>query len=280
MAESGRPTVADDIPELFHLVTPSYGRIMQAGEGGSTGRARCVHLVRIGPALALCLLIGCAAQNQHVEHALMTERPPAASRDDSLEPYRLACPDEIAVAVTGQSRLEGQYTIGPDGRINLGELDRPRVEGRTTAEAAALIADRAGVPPASVRVSVQRYRSQRVYLVGEVRGLQHSVPYQGPERVAELLQRVGGLTPSAATADVYLIRSHLIDGGPPEVFHVDLSAIVSKHEQRTNIIVQPFDQINVGESRQSNLAHSLPPFLLPFYQSLFGLQPPPSSDKN
>jgi protein involved in polysaccharide export with SLBB domain len=94
--------------------------------------------------------------------------------------------------------------------------------------------------------------------------------------VVDLLQRVGGLSPGAAPADVYLIRSHLVDGGTPEVFHIDLQAIFAKHDQRTNVLVQPFDQINVGESRRSNLSRSMPPVLLPLYQSLFGLQQPPS----
>src|SRR5262245_47170378 len=274
--------------------------MMKAGEGGSnecrtallsrpdgsgepsyetrpSRQVREARPARIWPGLALCVLIGCAAQNQHLEHALMTERAPTAHRDHMTEPYRIGCPDEIAIIVAGRSRLNGRYMVGPNGRINLGELGRLRMEGKTTAEAGVLIAERAGVPSAAVQVAVQTFRSQQVYLVGEIRGLQRSVPYQGPERVVELLQRVGGLTPGAAAADVYLIRSHLIDGGPPEVFQVDLQAILTKHDERTNIVVQPFDQITVGETRQSNFARSLPPLLLPLYQSLLGLQQRPAS---
>ena len=162
--------------------------------------------------------------------------------------------------------------VGPDGRLDLGDLGRLRVEGMTTAEVASAIAERLHAPPAGVQVTVRAYRSQQVYLLGEVRGLQHAVSYEGPERVADLLQRVGGLTPGAAVGDVYLVRSHLVDGQTPELFRVDLQAILTKHDQRTNIVVQAFDQITVGESPQSTLARSLPPLLLPMYQSLFGLQ--------
>ena len=41
----------------------------------------------------------------------------------------------------------------------------------------------------------------------------------------DLLQRVGGIAPGAAPQDVYVVRSHLGEGRP-EVFHVDLDAIV------------------------------------------------------
>jgi protein involved in polysaccharide export with SLBB domain len=98
------------------------------------------------------------------------------------------------------------------------------------------------------------------------------VPYQGPERVVELLQRVGGLTGGAELRNVYLIRSHLINDKSPEVLRIDVPAIVLRHDQRTNYVVQPFDEISVGERSSSNFAHSLPPWLLPVYQSVFGLE--------
>lgn len=245
----------------------------QAGEGGSLWQARYPPLAGLGSGLVLCLLIGCTASGQRVEPIPTAQPPPGAPRAESSGPYRIACPDELEITTAHLPRISGPHVVGPDGRIDLGDLGRPRIDGKTATEAAAVIAERAGVSAAAIQVAVRTYRSQQVYLVGEVRSLQRAVPYQGPERVVELLQRVGGLTSGAALGDVYLIRSHLTAGRSPEVLRVDVSAIMTKHEQRTNFIVQPFDQITVGETRQSILARSLPPFFLPFYQSLFGLQP-------
>jgi protein involved in polysaccharide export with SLBB domain len=162
--------------------------------------------------------------------------------------------------------------IAPDGRIDLGALGRPRVEGKTAKEMEQLVAERADAPANQVHVQVAKYQSQQVYLVGEVAGAQRAVPYQGPEKVTELLQRAGGLKTGAAVGDVHVVRTHVLDDRTPEVFHVDLQAVVMKHEDRTNITIQPFDQVYVGESRQSSFEKLVPPVLQPVYRAAWGLK--------
>jgi polysaccharide export outer membrane protein len=225
-------------------------------------------LARTGYGLALCLLVGCAAPGKQGG----AERSTAEPRNDTPAPYRVGCPDEIEISFSSQPPRTSRHVVGPDGRIEVGSVGRLRVDGKTTAEIAAEIAQWCGATPDSVYVIVHAYRSQQVYLVGEINGLQRTVPYQGPERIVELLQRAGGPTSGAALGNVFLIRSHLTEGRSPEVLRIDVQAIVSKRDQRTNYVVEPFDEIVVGESRQSILARSLPPWMLPFYQSLFGLQ--------
>ena len=60
--------------------------------------------------------------------------------------------------------------MGPDGCIGLGSLGRLRVEGRTAPEIAQLLATGLGVPPDAVRVRVAGYRSQHLFLIGQVVG--------------------------------------------------------------------------------------------------------------
>jgi hypothetical protein len=108
-------------------------------------------------------------------------------------------------------------------------------------------------------------------------GLQRAVAYQGPETVIDLLQRLGGITPGAAPDEVYVVRSHVSEGKPPEVFRVDLHNILVQHDNRTNIPLQPFDQVFVGETRQSIFEHCVPPWLRPFYESICGMRRPASS---
>jgi protein involved in polysaccharide export with SLBB domain len=91
--------------------------------------------------------------------------------------------------------------------------------------------------------------------------------------VADLLKRVGGITPSTQPSEVHVIRSHIQDGHAPEVFHVDLRAIYLKHDDRTNLVLQPFDEVYVGETRQSRLTKCFPNWLKPLYEGLLGLKP-------
>jgi protein involved in polysaccharide export with SLBB domain len=129
------------------------------------------------------------------------------------------------------------------------------------------------VAPEHVHVEVAEYKSQHLYVFGEVAGLQRAVPYRGPETVLDLLHRVGGLTPGAALRDIQVIRPHVADGKRPEIFRIDLPAIVLRHDPETNVILEPFDQIYIGQSRRSCLCDCLPPWLRPAYQRACGLKP-------
>ena len=90
----------------------------------------------------------------------------------------------------------------------------------------------------------------------------------------DLLQRVGGITPGAEPKDVYVLRPHLGDNRRPEVFHVDLHAIVLKNDHRTNIRLLSFDQIYVGETRRAQIEKALPLWLRGAYQVVWHTRPP------
>jgi hypothetical protein len=101
------------------------------------------------------------------------------------------------------------------------------------------------------------------------------VAYRGPETVCQLLQRTGGIKPGAAPDEVYLVRSRVPDGRQPEVFPVKLADIVLRKDDQTNITLQPFDQIFVGQTSQACLGKCVPPCFKPFYKAAFGLNRPP-----
>jgi polysaccharide export outer membrane protein len=187
------------------------------------------------------------------------------------ENYRLECPDVLQITVAGRPELDAPRSIAPDGRIDLGPLGRVRVEGLPPPAAASQIAAEANLPPQAIQVRVVEYRSQKVYLFGEVTGLQRAVPYQGPETVLDLLQRTGGITAGAAPGEVHVVRSHVAEGRSPEVFQVDLKAAVMKHDERTNLRLQPFDQVYVGETLPSSWEKCVPPCFRPFYEAAWGL---------
>jgi polysaccharide biosynthesis/export protein len=231
--------------------------------------------------MVLVLLAGCATPRADVDKRLMAEQ--GRRHQGVIETYTVACPDAIEIWVAGRPELCGQFPIEISGRIDLRQLGKLRVEGLTVPEIARQVGVLARVPAEAVRVRVAEYRSRSVYLFGEVSGLRRAVPYQGQETVLDLLQRAGGITPGAEPDNVQVVRSHVTDGNQPEVYRVNLRAIVLRHDQRTNLRLQPFDQVYVGETSQSRLERCLPPWLRPIYQSLCGLRkerPAPAPEPN
>lgn len=223
---------------------------MKTGKRWSTWKLATI------PLLALLCASGCAWDRALVEKNLRAQTP---FLDDAVvRTYRVACPDIIELQIQTRPEFDGRYEIASDGRINLGDYGCPRIEGRTLAEVAKIISEETGAVPLSVRVRVTDYKSQHVILFGEVNGSQRSIPYRGPETVLELLQRVGGITHDGAPDDVYVMRPHVGDNQRAEVFHVDLRGIVLANDQKTNVRVQPFDQIFVGETRRAKIEKAIP----------------------
>jgi protein involved in polysaccharide export with SLBB domain len=226
----------------------------------------------------LALAAGCA--HRDLDRALLADHTPAAHRGDLAAFYAVHCPDVLAVRLGDADPWQGECPVGPDGRIDLGPSGTPRVEGLTAPEIAARLARSLRLPPEQVQVRVARYESQQLFVHGEVSGLQRAVPYVGPETILDLLQRLGGLTPGAAPGDLQVVRPHVADGKAPEVFTIDLAAIVLHKDQQSNLRLEPFDQVYIGQSGTSSLSGALPPVLRPVFDTLFGLRsarPAPSN---
>ena len=220
-------------------------------------------------ALALGLSAGCAADRVRLEHALLSDRDPAAHGADVEARYVVHCPDALDV----QPGDGNACVIAADGRISLPDGGRLHVDGLSTPEIAQAAAMHLGLSAEQVHVQVVGYNSQQIYLFGEVAGRERAVPYEGPETVLDLLQRVGGFAPGAAVRDVQVVRSHVADGSSPELFQVDLEAVLLRHDQKTNIPLEPFDQVYIGQSRRSSLKSCIPPWLRPLYERLCGIRP-------
>jgi len=245
---------------------------MNTGQHRSSWQLRGAALLLTLPMLAFAP--GCAKDRASVEKNLMAQQS-ALSRQDVADRYRVGCPDLLEVTIPNRPELSGKQKIGPDGRIDLSDYGKLRIEGRTVPEIVTLLAQETGASAETINVRVVEYRSQHLLLFGEVIGWQRCVPYRGQETVLELLQRVGGITPGAEPADVYVVRPHIGENKRPQAFRVDLRAIVLKHDHRTNIRLLPFDQIYVGETRQAQIEKAIPPWLRGAYRMLWNAEQPP-----
>jgi protein involved in polysaccharide export with SLBB domain len=217
----------------------------------------------------LLLVAGCRTSQADVDRALMSNRGIAA-RAAVANRYAVSCPDVLELTIASHPEYSGPHPVGVDGRLDLEPAGRPRVEGETVVEIAAQVAELLKVPPVNVRARVSEYHGPCLFLFGEVTGLQRAVPYEGLETVVECLQRTGGIKVGAAPRECYVVRTHVGDACRPEIFQVDLEAIVVRHDERTNVRLQPFDQIHVSGTREAGLEKCVPPWLRPLYARLCG----------
>lgn len=229
--------------------------------------------------LALLVMVcafqaGCGFGKSRLDQALLNHRPPEGGTSRVGEHYLVRFPDVLDIRIAERPSMSGERPIGIEGKIELAPGDYLRVEGKTTSQIVLLIADHLRYPIADIEVKVTDFRSQRVFLHGEVKGAAHVVSYVGPETVLDMLQRVGGVTSGAAPEDIQIVRAHVAVGKAPETFNVDLDAILNKNDFETNIRLQPFDHVYVGQSRKSALKKCLPPWLRPMYDKICGLSRP------
>jgi polysaccharide biosynthesis/export protein len=246
---------------------------MQSTQGCSPWRSQFAVpalLLIIGMALGP----GCAAHKPHVDVALRREGGGGERNEGVPALYVVQFPDVLEVYIPGKTVGPVRCAVSLDGRLDLASVDYARVEGQTLPEIQRNLGELSEVQPDKVEVRVAEFRSQHIYVWGPGIGLQRAVPYQGPETVLDLLQRIGGIKPGAAPSDVHVIRAGVVENRPPEVYRVDLKAVVLKQDQRTNIRLQPFDQIYVGETQVSCLQRCLPLWLRPVYNKLCGLHRP------
>jgi protein involved in polysaccharide export with SLBB domain len=203
---------------------------------------------------------------------VLVNRPLPAHLQQVAGAYAARCPDVLRVDIDDLPQYSGPQRIGPDGRINLGDSSQPRVDGQTTQEISRTVAEVLSASPEQVHVEVIEYNSQYLYVYGQVAGLERAVPYQGPETALDLLHRVGGLSRGGDVYDIRVVRPHIADGKVPEVFRIDLAAIVVRHDSETNIVLEPCDQVYIGQSRRSSFGDCLPPWLRPLYERLCGMK--------
>lgn len=124
-----------------------------------------------------------------------------AGQDASArQSYRLGPQDVLTVTVVGEAQLTGRYVIAADGAFDFPWIGRVRAQGETLRGLEDAIAKRLSdggylVRP-QVSVEVQEFRSQSVYVMGEVRQ-PAEYPLTGNMTIIDLLAKAV-LLPGAA----------------------------------------------------------------------------------
>jgi len=137
---------------------------------------------------------------------------PAQSAGD----YAIGASDVLTINVFDQPDLGGKYTVEADGTFSFPLIGRVKAGGTSLrafeAQLKKRLIDEGFFRNPQVTVAVEQYRSQRVFVMGEVRA-PGPVPLTGGMTLIEALSRAGSTLPSSS-GEVAIVRAPQGAKGP------------------------------------------------------------------
>lgn len=128
--------------------------------------------------------------------AMLGVLPAAQQQPD----YVIGAQDVLTIAVYDQVELSGKFTVDPDGTLTFPLLGRIKAGGLTLRGLEDDLKNRLSdgyIRNPQVSVAMETYRSQRVFIMGEVRA-PGAYQLTGEMTVIEAIARAGSTTPAAA----------------------------------------------------------------------------------
>ena len=132
---------------------------------------------------------------------------PVAAADQ----YRLGAHDELQITIWGPNGLSGLFPIDADGTLTFPMLGRVPAASLTVQQLERELVTRLSAgffTKPEVTVTVAQYRSQKVYVLGEVR-TPGTYPLQGNVSLMDMLARAGSTTANAGDFVVIRRRTRL-----------------------------------------------------------------------
>ncbi len=174
-----------------------------------------------------------------------SEMPPASELGS--EPYEIGVGDTVAVHVWRNPELGQSIVVRPDGFISLPLMGDVKAEGKRPENLASEISNTLGefirTPEVTVMVTspLSKEFRNRIRITGQVASPQ-SVAFQPGMTVLDVVVMAGGVTDFAADSRAVLHRQ---TKGEYQSFGLDLGAILTDGDMRTNHSLQPGDVISV-----------------------------------
>ncbi len=133
------------------------------------------------------------------------------------EPYVIGPEDVLKIVVLGQNDVSGDYAVDASGEITFPLLGKVAVAGQSTVAVedhlTALLADGYLKHP-NVSVAMKEYRSQRVFVTGEVQK-PGTYTLKADHSLVALLSDVGSLGPEAGHEVVVIRQQHPAEAVAP-----------------------------------------------------------------
>ena len=134
--------------------------------------------------------------------------------------------------------------VNSDGTFFFPFVGRVKAAGRTVEEIRDELSSKLGpfIKSPQIEVSVLTYRSQRVYVAGEVLRPSMITLSDVPVRVTDAISQAGGPLAGADLGSVTITRAN-------QTYNVDLYGLYYRGDVAQNVLLQGGDVINVGEQR-------------------------------
>ena len=169
-------------------------------------RRRPVPYRQLVVGLTICLMI-CVARTA-ITAQVGNQSQPVAPRQPATPDYVVGANDGLMVTVFDQPQLTGRYVVQADGTFTFPLLGRLQVGGLTLQAVENQLRERLSkglLKDPQVGVSVDQYRSQQIFVMGEVRS-PGSLQFTGSMTLIEALARAGSTTDRAGLEAV-IVRS-------------------------------------------------------------------------
>ena len=189
------------------------------------------------------------------------QQAPAPAPASTNANYVVGPQDVVTVTVFNEPQLSGRFRIENDGQFNYPFVGRIQAGGATLAQIAAVVKSKleAGyLRDPQVSVDVEQFRSQNVFIMGEVRA-PGRYTLTGSVTLIEALSQAGSLVQTAGT-DILIVRPKKPTNGPPggptlpeqadaEVQKVNLREIQAG-TQSANVMIRDGDTIFVPRAER------------------------------
>jgi polysaccharide export outer membrane protein len=175
--------------------------------------------------------------------------------------------DVLAITVFDQPQLTGKYIVQEDGTFTFPLLGRLKVGGLALQAVENDVRDRLAkgyLKQPQVGVSVEQYRSQQIFVMGEVRQ-PGSLQFTGSMTLIEALARAGSTTERAGLEAV-IVRAPE-GGGPPDATALALQT--AKNTGDANAIRVNLETLQMGALSQNVMLRSGDTVFVPRAETVF-----------
>jgi polysaccharide biosynthesis/export protein VpsN len=171
--------------------------------------------------------------------------PKAVDLPPPEETSTLGPGDVFVLYIVGEDKIPTEYTVAPDGTVDVPYIHRVRVEGLEPQQISELVRNRlmAGeiYSDPSVSVSIKDYASKTITVGGEVKE-EGSFPFSPGMMLSDAIAKAGGTTPLAKAYKVILVRRNK---GESRRVVVDYEAIINN--EIPDVPLQAGDKISVPQ---------------------------------